>query len=152
MAFQSTLPAGCFIFNTCSTLELSHRFLWSLVTVSVVLFLPEAEKCQHSTENFNIPTVQQYLLKSSLRHWASARSVLFWLYISLFTTHIFWPKIIISLSSPKLENSALSLTGVCQMMSRLGEVSPTSPLPVLVRSAVNGTIFVCLRFCAEQHM
>lgn len=68
VAFQSALPAGCFIFNTCSTLELSHRFLRSLVTTPVVLFLPGAEKCQHSTENFNIPTVQLYLPKPSLRH------------------------------------------------------------------------------------
>ena len=68
VAFQSALPAGCFIFNTCSTLGLSHRFLQSLVTTPVVLFLPGAEKCQHSTENFNIPTVQLYLLKSSLHH------------------------------------------------------------------------------------
>lgn len=89
VAFQSSLPAGCFIFNTCSTLELSHRFLQSLVTTPVVLFLPGAEKCQHSTENFNVPTVQLYLPKSLLRHRASAWSVLSWLYISLFTAHAF---------------------------------------------------------------
>lgn len=68
VAFPSELPAGCFIFNTCSAPELSHRLLRSLVTTPVVLFLPGAEKCQHSTENFNIPTVQLYLLKSSLHH------------------------------------------------------------------------------------
>lgn len=68
VAFPSKLPVGCFIFNTCSAPEFSHRLLRSLVTTPVVLFLPGAEKCQHSTENFNVPTVQLYLLKSPLHH------------------------------------------------------------------------------------
>lgn len=82
VAFQSILPAGCFIFNTCSTLELSHRVLPSPITTPVVLFLPGAEKCRHSTENLNIPTVQLYLLQSSLRHGAFLA-----LYFIIYNTH-----------------------------------------------------------------
>lgn len=56
-------------------------------TTPVLLFLPAAEKCQHSTENFIMPTVQLYP-QIFIASPSSSLAPLCWLCVPLFTTHV----------------------------------------------------------------
>lgn len=97
-----------FIFATCSALELPQVLHpVNLITGAICTRSWEmpAQHCKLEQS--------KCLLQSPLRHWALAP--LFWLWISLFAIHVFWPQISIS-----------QFVWVCQTMPRLGEVGACS--------------------------